>query len=783
MLLLRRRALVKLFLQFEAPREELTFKRAQEVDVLFWTTLGHAVGLVAHLLARTVWLCAEAERLKLCRPGERLELLVPWLAFAGLQASVCLLLVAALILRRGGRVGFDAELGSLAATTLLCAASAWLPVAPEGCLGVPADADVTAEDASQLAAVAAVTWYCLFVPIRTCRLWVFPIVVWVSHVVLAAATEPPQLAAGVALKVALLAATFAFVAGSARCQERRVREQWLAAGTRQDERKQQGLATGLTALASCCCDSLVQLTETLSIVGAGEVTSDFFGRNAEGECVTNFMLRPDAQRFALALEEASNAPGCAQRLSVTLLLGRGTCVASAVAVDVGGGKGAFAGEVRYAVGFALCPQKRSRPAFKQSLSASSSKLHAATGPSDAMWASLSSPADTSTRSQSTASADAAAAQGHSCLTGLSDARDQQQQEREAELVSAGSSLTSPFSQVTPVPTPFPAEVEYELVLPSQQPAALAQPEPGVVRSAEAPSYWKAASPAMPSMALSPTTRGELPGAVEEDEDSSSEGSGDNFFGVFPEASPEVFVSARTVLPNACAVYTCGSLDISEFTENAACSRFDSFDLPPPRPRQVVAAETQTQPAPETVEASANTVASWDEDCFVCATCGKPPRPPGETLLKPAPTCRSPVRRRSRSSSRGGDAASSSNAAPPAPPAPASPAPAGAAPAPTSAASGLDGRWLICGQLAGDVADWLTALWIQGSVALDACGNRIQLVSHGGEVFLEGGRIWVANGTLHRTGKSGKTITFRKVVAAGGGSGEVRGSAPRRSFAA
>lgn len=78
-------------------------------------------------------------------------------------------------------------------------------------------------------------------------------------------------------------------------------------------------------------------------------------------------------------------------------------------------------------------------------------------------------------------------------------------------------------------------------------------------------------------------------------------------------------------------------------------------------------------------------------------------------------------------------------------------------------SPFEGVWLIEEEYRLSVGPWLKALRIQDGICNDAEGDLGRLTVWEGKVLLEGGQLWVQRGLLHRRGKTGKTIAFRRAT--------------------
>lgn len=715
------------------PGDARTCKKDRQVSVLSWTAVGHGLGLAAHIVIRGAWLLAEGDRFEACSRWGLVGVVAPWATMLAVQAGVCGFFGAAR-LRRACLFGCDPELCSVAVTTVICAVLPWLQVfASKQCQELQAEAEAVWE----LAAVAAVAWYCLCVPIRWQRLWIFPVMVWGSLVGLVSYASLLSVVAS--LKLVLLSAIFASLAAGARLLDRGVREQWRAGQHIENEQQVLTMAKGIWALAQQLSHSVVKLTDTFEIIGADKATDDFFGRSVEGEHVAGLMDYSDSQRFTTALSRASNSL-TPQQLGVTLLQHHGPVHVAVVVVDLGAGHG-LAGLARYAASFTLQPTMPSpQPASPASRTPSEGRDSSSTA---------SALGKTSTRRSTVVSLLPLSSRSLASTLGMG----------EQSLASAADTTRPGIGGLAQ----FKRQVSQEL--------------PGAIADGNSTFDGGSTLNVLPEPRRTvmgrPTELNALAGWGREISCGSLVPSEISDAGPLGTESPKACFRGRPF--DFVREISGASLAYSEFSEavpmGPSCSR---SSRPRGRQAQVAEAQVQTEPCLGKVDATVNTVASWDEEVLVCATCSKPPRPPGEVVPRgrSLPPSRSRQRRpsasrtpRSRSSSQGSAASGSSGSSGRQGAEEQStlltsvPTVADAAPACVAL---LQGHWLLCDVYPGNLLATdtrLRALRIEGCVALDASGRRSPLLFRGGDTYLLGGRLWVENNVLYRTDPTGQTLAF------------------------
>lgn len=320
-------------MRFAAAADEAAFKRDLEPVLVLWTAVGHAVALCAHVLL----VC-------LVPPEVREELPQRFYAHLGVivgQALVCGIFGSQAACRWTGRG--DWEAASLAATTCLCIAlpwlSRWAAATSQQEFGSVGDSEMLCS--CTLALDVMVTWYCLFVPARWCRLWLLPMFSWTSLLVQVLLLCTP-LPASAPARISALAALLSLVCGSARQSERRAREWWLERGA---VRLAHG--TNVEAMLHAFSNVVVQLTENLTIVGTHSAHKRFFGWDVEGISLTQLLPCSDVLRFRhlLAHVSASQVP---QSMQTILQLKDKRIEASLFVMQI-----APAGAARYAIGLQM----------------------------------------------------------------------------------------------------------------------------------------------------------------------------------------------------------------------------------------------------------------------------------------------------------------------------------------------------------------------------------------------------------------------------------------------
>lgn len=309
------------------------------------TLLAHVAALLAHCIFIGAQIGDAEQRLGACGPHEQLVSALPCLLVLGLQGMTCTFFAIAKA-KRSLLSSCDAELCSLAATSIISVAVVWLPtLASEGCWGAPTGAENT-----RLAVASVVTWYCLFVPIRWCRLWVFPVLVWGSFVGVATCTLPAFLAAE-AVKVALMCVTFISIVWARRSQERRLRGQWLS-----ERSAAETLTAGMHVLLKSLCDGIVTITDEFVILGAAHGSESFFGRSVDGARITELMPPADACHFIAAMSEVSEQQTVVKS-HLTVYSAHGPVEVSILAAAMGPGRCL----ARYVVSFSLSPGSAEPP--------------------------------------------------------------------------------------------------------------------------------------------------------------------------------------------------------------------------------------------------------------------------------------------------------------------------------------------------------------------------------------------------------------------------------------
>lgn len=128
------------------------------------------------------------------------------------------------------------------------------------------------------------------------------------------------------------------------------------------------------------------------------------------------------------------------------------------------------------------------------------------------------------------------------------------------------------------------------------------------------------------------------------------------------------------------------------------------------------------------EVSVQTNLVWLKTGFRCRCCARPPLPPGDASLRLGKALPSSGR------SGGGHGSAAVN-------------------------HGMDGHWVIQPQFRHVAHDFMQELSINGMRCFDATGRKWRLRQEGSSILLLRGKLWVANDTLYREGKSGVTLSF------------------------
>jgi len=196
---------------------------------------------------------------------------------------------------------------------------------------------------------AIITASCLYIPIRTCRLWILMVsttVSFIAGILVVSARDIHVSTQQLFLPPFALACLcfFSFV-GAVR-HERHVRQEWLS--TRQvfkslDDLQAKdielkgacALTLGMHKVAEAMCDVVIKLAEDLVVYDAGLGRQAFFGAQVEGKPFTCLLAENDVERFCRLLVQVqqSRLPQC---LPVTLLReGLGYVEAQLLVVDTG----------------------------------------------------------------------------------------------------------------------------------------------------------------------------------------------------------------------------------------------------------------------------------------------------------------------------------------------------------------------------------------------------------------------------------------------------------------
>jgi len=189
-----------------------------------------------------------------------------------------------------------------------------------------------------LAQVAVVTACCMYMPIRSCVLWVVNLTAGLSQplcVMLLGTTYPQAILRVVSLAMCMHLMQFQ----GARRHERQRRDKWLALRRVEEQSTELEnaamLARALQSMAGTLSDTILMLTSDLVVMDACDSYEAYFGKRVAGCKFTELLGDADRARFKELLKEASRVQ-VMQSMPAGLNLQFGTLTVQLCMLDTGG---------------------------------------------------------------------------------------------------------------------------------------------------------------------------------------------------------------------------------------------------------------------------------------------------------------------------------------------------------------------------------------------------------------------------------------------------------------
>lgn len=194
-----------------------------------------------------------------------------------------------------------------------------------------------AEGRTVLAIDAVVASTCLFLPIRSCILWIMPLGAWSSFTALTLGVGSPWPGNEI-LFPSLLAFLLTFAYCGAHEKERNARQRWIAQHVCHQQQgviqENSALAQGMQDLAEHFCNIVIKLDEDLRAFGVDQSHKEFFQLQMQGRSLADVIAAEDQERYSALMSQvtASRIPGC---ITVTLRRESGSLDATLLVVPIG----------------------------------------------------------------------------------------------------------------------------------------------------------------------------------------------------------------------------------------------------------------------------------------------------------------------------------------------------------------------------------------------------------------------------------------------------------------
>eukprot|EP00411_Alexandrium_monilatum_P030106 CAMPEP_0175365178 /NCGR_PEP_ID=MMETSP0095-20121207/18492_1 /TAXON_ID=311494 /ORGANISM="Alexandrium monilatum, Strain CCMP3105" /LENGTH=533 /DNA_ID=CAMNT_0016663155 /DNA_START=42 /DNA_END=1640 /DNA_ORIENTATION=- len=195
-----------------------------------------------------------------------------------------------------------------------------------------------------LALDGIITVVAMYIPVRSCALWVLPLCSVGSYATMLVAVDTVFPDDRFKSVCALIGLTVVAAHGAYRNEQQR-REKWIAlqqVSVANETVKQQetqiaettALVKGLRTVANALCDIIVKLNEDLKVFGSESMLDSFFEKSMEGRPFTDVLASSDIPRFKSLINSvsASQVHAC---MPVTIRKASSICEAHLLLVDAG----------------------------------------------------------------------------------------------------------------------------------------------------------------------------------------------------------------------------------------------------------------------------------------------------------------------------------------------------------------------------------------------------------------------------------------------------------------